>query len=112
MNPWAWLSFAVATAVFLFVVAGAIVGIIEAERRTRAAERAHDPRCASLHRTKADCDCAALPQISHDELRTAMSAWLTQMMSIDSDTTLFALADMRDWIDNGCSGKMPWPEGD
>lgn len=47
-----------------------------------------------------------------DTLRTALSTWLT--MALDGKfegVTDADLMDLRDWIDRGCTGTMPEPEG-
>lgn len=47
---------------------------------------------------------------SIDDLRGAVSTWLTLALDINSgDVTDDDLLTLRDWIDSGCQGDMPIP---
>lgn len=47
-----------------------------------------------------------------NEFRAAMSTWFTLAMSNYTSPTLMDLSLIRDWIDGGCVGDMPTPEGE
>jgi len=45
-----------------------------------------------------------------DDLRTALSTWLTMALDINSPRVTTAdLLALRDWIDVGCAGALPVP---
>lgn len=48
-----------------------------------------------------------------DDLRPALSTWLTLALDSSHPDTPFDddLHALRDWIDNGCPGEMPTPKG-